>query len=968
MTELTPNRLPEPWGRMLDRSQTVTFAFDGRKYQGFAGDTLASALAANGEFLLSRSFKYHRPRGAYTFAGLDANSYVQVGDEPNVLADFLPISEGLSVSAQNVLGSARNDVAMVAGWLSRFLPVGFYYRAFFRPRGIWKLWESFFRRAAGLGRINTSGGHNRYFDKQYLFADVVVIGAGPAGLSAAQAAAAEGASVLLVDEAAALGGSLNYARFGREREEITSLRDAMVKTVENHSAIKVLSNATCSGWYSDNWLAFHNEQRLFKVRAAQVVLCSGSVEQPAVFRNNDLPGVLPASAVQRLLNLYGVRPGTRAVIVTANAEGIDVAQDLIDAGVTVAAIVDIADAMTPLADMPAGHGARLLRGYVPVEARPGPGLKSIKGLVVARADDPRACMSIDCDLIVTSVGYSPLGQLACHSGGQLQYDESIHAFRIINCPAGGQPAGSVNHVYALDAVIEDGVRAGRHAALVALSKPNSPGEPVIDKSALSINHPYPVFPHAKGKEFVDFDEDQTIADLQNAVADGFDHPELAKRYSTTGMGPSQGRLSATNALRLVQRCRGGASHGAVVTTQRPPFRPISFGVLAGRIFEPERLTPMHHWHIAHNATCMPASLWQRPAFYGCRGERDASIRKEVAAVRCGVGLIDVSTLGGIEIRGPDAGEFLNRMYTFAYKKQEVGRCRYLLMTDDTGAIVDDGVACRVAEEFFYVTTTTTGSDNIFNTMLKRNLEWQLDIDLVNVTSTYAAMNIVGPHCRDIMQKLDTDIDFCKSAFPYLASRQGNICGIPVLAIRVGFVGELGYELHLPSSNALTLWEKLMDVGIDAGITPVGVEAQRVLRLEKGHIIVGQDTDGLTNPHEANLGWAVSHNKPYFVGRPAISHFEQAGQLRRLVGFELPGPDEQLPEECNLVIRGGEITGRVTSIACSEILGKVIGLAYVAPDQAEPRTSFSIKLNDGHLVEARVVELPFYDPDNARQDM
>ena len=968
------SRLPEPWGSAINRDRTISFQFEGKDYQGYEGDTLASALAANGQWLLSRSFKYHRPRAAITFAGLDANTYVQVGDTPNALADMLPVSEGLSAAGQNYLGSLNRDHAVHAGHLSRFLPVGFYYRAFFRPQGIWPLWERFFRRVAGLGKINRNADAS-YFDKQYLFADVAIIGGGPAGLSAALSAAGAGATVLLIEEAAMPGGSLNYARFQQDRSEIQSLRDDLVGRVEENDNIRTLAGATCNGWFADNWLAISRSNRLYKLRAKYVIACTGSVEQALVFRNNDLPGVLPASGVQRLMQLYGIRPGTQAVVATANAEGYDVALDMLEAGISVQAVVDInRSADSDLVKQMSELGVVVHESCAIIEAIPGPGLRSVTGVIInelAKSGQVTGdSWKLDCDLLVTSVGYAPLGQLACHCGGEFIYDDDVNSFIVKNCPPNSALAGSVNHRYALEAVLADGRSAGLDAARALGLSPEAVADTRPDPGSDGINHPFPIFPHRKGKDFVDFDEDQTVADLQNAVADGFEHAELAKRYSTVGMGPSQGRLSSLNALRIVQRYSGDNLAGASVTTQRPPFKPVSFGVLAGRSFEPERLTPMHGWHADNGAVFMPAGMWKRPACYADYIDRAATvaeqIAKEVAAIRNNVGVIDVSTLGGIEIRGPDAAEFLNRMYTFAYKKQPAGRCRYVLMTDDAGGIVDDGVACRLGDEHFYVTATTTGADAVFRDMLRRNAEWGLEIDLLNVTTTYAGMNIAGPHARQVIERLQSDIDFSKDDFPYLAVRQGKISGIPIIAIRVGFVGELGYELHVPWSNALAIWKALFDAGEALSIRAVGVEAQRILRLEKGHLIVGQDTDGLTMPRDAALDWAINTGKPYFIGRPAIGFSKSRPNSRQLVGFRLLNSDGPLPKESHLVIRDNVIVGRVTSIACSEALNEVIGLAYVTPEQAEPGTDFQIKVANGLNVAAQTVRTPFYDPENKRQ--
>ena len=962
MSGQSPRRLPEPWGRFIDRDKVLEFEFDDRSYRGLVGDSLTSALAANGNLLLSRSFKYHRPRGSYTLAGLDSNAYVNIDQVPNSDADRAQVRDGMRASAQNVLGSLKYDLGAVLALFSRFLPVGFYYRSFFRPNGAWRFWEPLFRRVAGLGRISETIEADCQTDKQYLFSDVVVVGGGPAGLSAAIAAAKEGKTVLLVDEEPWLGGSLNYARFGHAAEEVDAIRDALLLEVSKHSRIRQLTGATCTGWFEQNWLSIVSEKRLYKVRADQVILATGSVEQPAVFRNNDLPGVMLASAAQRLLRLYGVRPGCKAVVITANAEGYDVAQDLDDAGVEVSAIIDIGtrgqDERAEVLD----KGIDVFSDRVPVAAIPSRGNRGIRGLVIAPLERPEDRRVISADLIVTSVGYAPLGQLACHDGGRLTYDETVHAFRVSGCPKNGQLAGSVNHIYELERVLDDGAIAGRAAASGDIStRIHAP-----DESAEAVNHPYPIFPHPKGKEFVDFDEDQTVGDLVNAVADGFSHPELAKRYSTVGMGPSQGRLSATNALRIVAYANNASPGSFASTTQRPPYRPERFELLAGCSFQVERLTPMHDWHLDHRAEWLLAGVWRRPAWYQDSGDRDTDIAAEVRAVREAVGLIDVSTLGCIDVRGREAAAFLDRLYTFNYAKQPVGRTRYVLMTDDSGSIIDDGVACRLSEQHFYVTTTTTGSDAVVREMLHRAAEWNLDVSITNLTSAFAAINIAGPRSRDVLQRLESDIDFSKQAFPYLAAKQGQIAGVNVLAMRIGFVGELGFEIHIPSSQAKSVWEQLYAAGAQDCIRPVGIEAQRILRLEKGHIIVGQDTDGLTHPAEAGLDWAIS-DKKHFVGKPAIGVLSQQSGLRKLVGFRLDAPKDVCPEECNLVIDGDSIIGRVTSVAVSAAIGAVIGLAYVPESYAAPGSKINIKLSDTKQIVAAVCTLPFYDPHGSRQE-
>ena len=726
-----------------------------------------------------------------------------------------------------------------------------------------------------------------------------------------------------------------------------------------------MTGATCTGLFADNWLPIVHGNRLTKLRAKAVVLATGCVEQPMVFRNNDLPGVMLASAAQRLMRLWGVAAGQQAVVATANPQGYAAALDLLDAGVGLQAVLDLRPDPPPCAarDELLARRIRVRDGWTVVEALPGRAHARLEGAVIDRITGEGTTaghgISVTCDLVVTSVGVVPLGQLACGVGARFDYDEELASFRVEATPDGPHLAGSVNHRHTVAACLADGAAAG--AAAVG-------GTAAAASGSECRSHPWPIFPHAAGKDFVDFDEDQTVADLLNAMADGFDDPELAKRYTTIAMGPSQGRHSALNALRIVRRASPlGPEAVGVTTTQRPPFLPESFAHLAGRGFEPTRLTAMHYQHLALGACMMPAGLWYRPAYYGTPDRREAAIAAEVRAVREGVGMIDVSTLGGLEVRGPDAAELLERIYTFAYAKQPVGRTRYVLACDMTGAIIDDGVACRFAEDWFYVTATTSGVDVLYRAMLRWNAEWRLDVDVAGVTAAYAGINIAGLLARQVLERLDGDIDLAATAFPYLACRLGTLAGVPVRMLRVGFVGELGYEIHCPASYGAALWDLLADAGKPSGIRPFGVEAQRVLRLEKGHIIVGQDTDGLTFPHEAQMEWAIAGRKPFFVGQRAIQIQAARPLTRKLVGFTLP-LGAPLPEECCLVIRDGAIVGRVTSAARSAAVDAIVGLAYVHPDDAEPGKRFTIKLEGGATVSATVAALPFYDPGNARQEL
>ena len=967
-------RLPEPAGLLIDRSTPVSFSFEGNRYSGFAGDTIASALVANGVATLSRSFKYHRRRGVLSMCGHDANSLVQIGPRPNALADKILITDGMAARGQNYFGSLENDRAALLGLLGRFMPAGFYYKAFHTPKILWPFWEKVIRRIAGLGEVDLSH-HHEYYDKEYLFADVGVVGGGPAGMAAALKAAESGAEVVLVDDMDALGGSLNYARFDAKGEAGAKARAKLVAQVEAQSNIRVMTRTMCNGWFFDNWLPLVGDRRLYKLRAKALVAATGTIDQHVVFHNNDLPGVMMASGAQRLIRLYGVRPGTRAVVVTTNGDGYGAALDLLDAGVDVACVVDLRAEPAP----DERYEAVLHKAHIPIfansavrEAIPSSGNKGVRAVDVARVvgDGQLAAQSdrFECDLVAVAGGYNPFAALVYQAGGQLSYDEDAAMFGIAGLPEHLFAAGSVDGAFHLDAVNESGRIAGwaaaKDAGFNAGRKPASRAE----KGTGEQNFAWPMFPHPKAKEFIDFDEDLQVKDIVNTIAEGFDHIELQKRFSTVGMGPSQGRHSLLPSVRINARANGRSVDETGVTTQRSPISQITISHLAGRIFDPVRVTPMHRRHLELGARMMTAGVWMRPEYYGTPDSRADSILREVKSVRENVGVIDVSTLGSLVIQGPDAAEFLERVYTFAYKKQALGRARYVLMTDQSGVITDDGVACRLHNDHFYVTATTSGADAVYRTMLWFNTQWRLKVNVINATASYAAVNLGGPNARKVMEKIDTDIDFSSEAFPYMGVREGRLGDIPATIMRIGFVGELGYEIHVPSAQGEALWDALFEAGAEFGIMPFGIEAQRLLRLEKGHIIISQDTDGLTTPHEADMVWALARKKPFFVGERSIGIQAARGLERKLIGFELVDSQGTVPLEAHLTLRGNEITGRLTSVGRSPTLGKVIGLGYVAPDQAEIGTEFDIKAAHGEIVKGRVAKLPFYDPDGERQEM
>lgn len=964
------SRLPAPMGLLIDRNQPLDFSFDGKPFQGFAGDSIASALLANGRFLLSRSFKYHRPRGPLTMAGQDANTLVQLPSEPNVLADSHLLENGVQVTGQNFNGSLDNDKDAYLGKFSKFMPVGFYYRSFYKPKGMWKVWEPIIRKKAGLGVLDLKF-QPEYYDKAYLFADLAVIGAGPAGLQAALTAANAGAKVLLIEQQPILGGSLTYARFDLEGTRAETLRRELVSAVEGHANIQVLKKATCNAWFTDNYLPVIQGKRMYKVRATQCLIASGSFDQPVIFRNNDLPGVMLTSAAQRLMKLYAVKPGKRAVVLTGNDDGYLAALDLHDQGVEVAAVVDMranaGDRALLLALEKRGITCHL--GTTVFEALHEKGMRHVSGVELRKitgqgqvADDRKI---VECDLLCMSGGYMPVYQLLCQAGGKLSYDDQLAEFTLTGLPKNLSVAGSAHGFQALDNVLADGIHAA--AEIVVALNLQLTATPMAMRAEAQVNFPWPIFPHPKGKDFVDFDEDLQVRDIVNATKIGYRDIQLVKRYSTVGMGPSQGRHSALPTARLVASSTQRSVSETGVTTARPPFEAEKLAHVAGRAFDPYRQTPMHRRHLDAGAKMMPAGIWQRPAFYGKPEDRDRCMQEEALHVRNKVGLIDVSTLGGLDVCGPDAAELLNRMYTFAFLKQPVGRSRYALMTNEHGVVIDDGVCARFAENHFYVTATTSGVDRIYQQMLKWNAQWRLNVDIANVTAAISAVNVAGPDSRKVLEKVCSDIDLSPEGFPYLGVRSGTVAGIKARLLRVGFVGELGYEIHVPARHAVKLWDALMAAGKAFDIRPFGVESQRLLRLEKGHVIISQDTDGMTHPGEIDMGWAVSRTKPFFVGRRSVDILEAQPQTRKLVGFTLPKASPQ-PLEGHLVLKGPDISGNITSCEYSQTLGKIIGLAYAAFDQSQPGQQIPIRVEGGVVVQATVVKLPFFDPENQRQEL
>ncbi|HVA45078.1 MAG TPA: glycine cleavage T C-terminal barrel domain-containing protein [Pirellulales bacterium] len=961
------HRLPPQPGECIDRTRPIQFRFEGRTYYGFTGDTISSALAANGVRLLGRSFKYHRPRGIYSLANHDVNVLVSEGTRTNIRADVTPIWESAEFTAVNTFGGLQNDLARRFDQLGRFLPVGFYYKTFHKPRRLFPFWERQMRAMAGLGAVDPKAPRLRTA-KQYEWCDVLVVGGGPSGLSAAIAAAEQGLQVIVVDEQPLAGGSLLYQ--GSDR---LAVLQTLLDRARDLSNLTVRTATVAAGYYADHWVALVDQHRMTKLRAKSVVFATGALEQPALFRNNDLPGVMLATAAQRLIRLYAVRPFDRPIVLAANADGYRAALDLQQLGIGVRMIVDLRPDGEPtdIRQQVLKAGIVVRPGHCVYEASSASDATGIDAVTICPIDgdgQPQVKRGerIECDGLVMSVGWAPADSLFCQAGGKMNYSRELEQFVPDLVPPGIFITGRLRGVFALDVQLTDGRRAGL-AATAYLGRYSGPLPEVAVTHATPPSHPWPVVEHPAGKVFVDLDEDVQLKDIKHAVQEGFDNVELLKRYSTFGMGPSQGKIANTNTIRVLADLRGESMGETGSPTARPFFHPVPLSHLAGKGFHPHRETALHSRHEAAGARFIPAGDWLRPAYYASNNvDRHQAIAAEVAAVRQRAGLIDVSTLGKLEITGPDAAQFLERIYTGRFAKMKVGTTRYGLMCDESGVIIDDGVIGRLTDDRFYVTTTTTASGSVYREMQRWAIVWKLNVVLANLTGAMAAMNLAGPQAPAVLAEL-TDLDLSDAGFPYLGLREAAVLGVPARVLRTGFVGEVGYEIHVPAQSAARVWDGILQAGASRGIVPFGVEAQRLLRLEKGHVIVSQDTDGLTTPYEAGMEWAVKHDKPFFVGGRSLKIVAHKPLKRRLIGFTLPrGYNGPLPAECHLVIEKGAIVGRVTSIADSGTVGRAIGLAYVAPQQAAPGTEFQIRVEGGKMVAATVVELPFYDRTNARQ--
>ncbi len=939
-------RLDTRPGEVVDRETAFTFYWNGHSYPAYEGDTIASALAACGVRIFSRSFKYHRPRGLLTADYLDPGCIVQVDDEPNVRGGHRLARPGMTVRPQDTWPSLAHDVKAANGLLGRFLGPGFYYKTFIRPQSLWPTYERVLRRFAHGGEVPATaqapGGRPRY-DKRFAHPDVLVAGAGPAGIAAAVAAARSGAQVVLVEEEHSLGGHLRWGG-PADLTALQELRDLVGAT----PGIEVLTNSVVLGRYDDNWVAVVQRglaggaERLVKARVKCLVVAAGLLERPYVFAGNDIPGVMLSTAVRRLVNLYAVRPGTRAVVLTANPEGDATAEDLTTAGVQVVHVED------------ARRGGDVVRAF---------GRSGVTAVEVAGG------RRLECDLLVTSVGWTAPVSLLTMAGNIPRYDERCARFRpdVARLPSGVMATGGIVGDGSTAELVAHGEATGREAANRAdrlarewrTMAPQGSGEgaarpaprPESARIPELAPQPHPELFRGATHGIVDFSEDVSSKDLFTAVAEGYRYVELAKRYTTATMGPAQGKLETVNVVAIVAEATGRTIAETGTTTWRPPYAPVTLGALAGRSREPRRVTPMQPWHELHGAVPLVAGAWIRPDHYG-------DPESEVLAVRERVGIIDVTPIGKIDLRGPDVPRLLNLLYVNRWSKLDVGRVRYGVMCAEDGVVLDDGVTGRLDIDHYLMSTTSSGAATVWEWaerwLQTEHPDWQVQV--TPVTTAYASVNVAGPRSRELVQRVVDDIDVSSEAFPYMAVRVGQVAGVAGCVLwRIGFTGELSYELHIPASYGLHLWERLLEQGRDLGVRPFGVEAQRILRLEKGHLIVGQDTDGLTRAFSAGLAGLVKLDKDDFVGMPELGWQRESGDDVRLVALRTADP-ALVPHEGTQLIDGNDrICGRITSSRMSPTLGRSVCLAQVAEHLAQPGTEVAIRLTDGGTAVATVSE-------------
>ena len=989
-----PNRLPGA-GRLSGK--TVRFTFDGKPYQGVEGDTLASALIANDVHLVGRSFKYHRPRGILSAGAEEPNALVTVERDaarktPNVRATVQEVYDGLAAHSQNRWPSLSFDVGAVSDLAGPAFSAGFYYKTFMWPKSAWKsVYEPNIRAAAGLGVAPDQPDPDHY-SSRFAHCEVLVLGGGAAGIAAALAAAESGLRVILCDEQAEFGGALRYGTGemidGLDGWAWAQGSGAKLRSMDN---VRVLSRTTAFGYYAQNFVGLVERvtdhlaepgqaprERLWQVRAKRVIIATGAIERHMVFADNDRPGIMLASAARTYLNHYGVAVGKNVGIYTANDSAYQTALDLKKAGVAIAAIVDLRDNPTgPVIDAAREAGIEINYGRAVI--RTGGRLRVSSMTVQAKAGGPERTIPVDA--LLMSAGWTPSVHLFSQSRGKVAFDKATRRFLPGQYAQDCVAVGACNGTEGLAETIDGALGAGEKAAKDACGKPAKKfrlkAEAGEGWTGGLLGAAPGAGPDTTVKAFVDFQNDVTAKDIRLAVHEGFRSIEHVKRFTTNGMATDQGKTSNMHGLAIAAETLGKDIPEVGLTTFRPPYTPVTFGAIVnhsrGPLFDPTRRTAIHPWAEAHGAVFEDVGQWKR-AWYFPRGGEDmhAAVNRECVMVRKSAGLFDASTLGKIEVVGPDAAKFMELLYTNPWERLEPGRCRYGIMLREDGFIYDDGVVGRLAADRFHVTTTTGGAPRVMNHM-EDYLQTEfphLKVWLTSITEQWAVIAVQGPRSRDIIAPFVEGIDMSDTAMPHMSVREGEICGVPTRLFRMSFSGERGFEVNVPADYGQAVWEALWAEGEKHGACAYGTETMHVLRAEKGYIIVGQDTDGTVTPNDAGLDWAVGKKKTDFVGiRGMVRPDLVAPGRRQLVGLKTKDPKVVLEEGAQVVADPKQpipmkMIGHVTSSYWSQNCGRSIALALVEGGRERVGQTLYVPMPD-RVIEVEVSGMIFFDEKGER---
>ena len=974
---MTTDRLRLPTGGRIQRDRPIRFTFNGRTFSGFEGDTLASALLAQGERLTARSFKYHRPRGITGIGSEEPGAYVELlGNQQsgNQAITTVRLREGLQARSVNCWPSARCDLLAVNQWFARLLPASFYYKTFMWPN--WRVYEPHIRRVAGLAHAPAKDQVPGHYETRHWHCDVLVVGAGAAGLMAALVAGRSGARVMLVDDGDEAGGALLGRRDCIDGRPAVDWVAKAVAELDGLPRVTRLSQATAWAYREANLVIVTERnpatqgvfQRTWRVRAGQVVIATGAIERPLVFHDNDRPGVMLASAVQGYINRYAVLPGRQAVIFTNNSTAYEVAADMLAAGVTLAAIVDARLAVPPEAAERV-PGVKILAGHV-VDATKG--RRQLRGVRV-RPLAGGAHRLLPCDVLAVSGGWNPVLHLFSQSRGSLGYDNLLATF------VAGQPhqatrcAGAANARFDLAAALQDGAAAGAAAARdqgFTRFQDLTPATPAgLPYSIAALWHVAPSRP--ADKAFVDLQHDVTVADIHLSLREGYGAVEHVKRYTTAGMGIDQGKTGNVNVIGVIALAQGQPLAQVGTTTFRSPYAPIEFGALAGvrggSVVLPYRHTPITAWNLTAGAVMYEAGArWRRPGYYPQPGENfQDAVNREAQAVRQGVAAYDGSPLGKIEIKGPDALRLLQMVYTSDFANLETGMGRYSMMLTDDGLILDDGVSFKLGPDHYLMSTSTGNADEVF-----RHLTHFLQIErphwrvrITPVTAAWANITLCGPKARALLAALGTDIDLANSAFPFMGLRAGQVAGIPSRVARVSFTGELSYEINVPSRHGLALWQTTIDLGKAFGLTVVGSEANHVLRVEKGFLSLGHEVDGTVDPIDLGMGWILAKNKIDYLGKRSVMLRRASGRPRReLVGLLPQDPAQRVAEGAPITPQGKREAseGFVSACVWSVVKQRTVALGLLTDGRSRQGETVFIRMKDD-VVRATVTSPCFYDP-------